>query len=503
MLDESFNASAAEMRGLLGLVGTRSVLTLGVPLLAVLSREQLLAVIAHEFGHFSRRHGRLGHWLYRARVGWMQYAAHLTQSDSALDRAFVWYAELFVPYFSTRSFVHSRLCEYEADADGASAVGGETFAEALTEIEVLGELWSTGFPRRLWQWKREMPEAPADFYEKFAAAAEDWPENELQGWLAGALRAPSSWSDTHPSLTERLASLKQGPRLVRSVGSAGKDLLGASWPDVLTEFNAKWYRTARLDWSIDHLRYKHLLEPLLDGASPDWPKDRRLARARALRAVYSPDGLVELQALHQQYPGDPRVAFFLGAALLNENDESGLELLERVAKDSPEFRAPVYARLLGYQERRGNGDEIEKCSFRLTRAEARRTAAIESFLSKAERGETGESSLSSAVKTVLSEAILLDPGVTSAILVEGAAPLATQESAEAAALKIHCLVLTIDPQELARSGSGEDEVKDRYEQALLLLIEPDEQGIVRTYFATENFPQAFRSRARLTDKSQR
>lgn len=167
------------------------------------------------------------------------------------------------------------------------------------------------------------------------------------------------------------------------------------------------------------------------------------------------------------------------------------------------MRRYPYARLLGYQERRGNGDEIEKCSFRLTRAEARRAAAIESFLSKAERGETRESSLSSAVKTVLSEAILLDPGVTSAILVEGAARLATQESAEATVLKIHCLVLTIDPQELARSGSGEDEVKDRYEQALLLLIEPDEQGIVRAYFETENFPQAFRSCARLTDKFQR
>src|SRR6266540_1268775 len=69
LIDDSFNASAAETRGLLGLVGTRRVLTLGIPLLAALSRSQLLGVIGHEFGHFSRRHGRFGHWLYRARVG--------------------------------------------------------------------------------------------------------------------------------------------------------------------------------------------------------------------------------------------------------------------------------------------------------------------------------------------------------------------------------------------------------------------------------------------------
>ena len=85
-LDESFNASAAESRGIFGLLGTRSALTLGVPLLFVLDRRQVLAIIGHEFGHFSRRHGRLGNWLYRARVGWMMYAEQVADSDSSLTR---------------------------------------------------------------------------------------------------------------------------------------------------------------------------------------------------------------------------------------------------------------------------------------------------------------------------------------------------------------------------------------------------------------------------------
>src|SRR5262245_24364775 len=42
MLDDSFNASALETRGLFGLLGTRRVLYLGIPLIAVLTREQLL-----------------------------------------------------------------------------------------------------------------------------------------------------------------------------------------------------------------------------------------------------------------------------------------------------------------------------------------------------------------------------------------------------------------------------------------------------------------------------
>src|SRR5262245_20472499 len=72
-LDDEINASAREARGFFGFIGTRRVLTLGVPLLALLGKEEMRAVIAHEFGHFSRRHGRLGHWLYQAHLGWLSH----------------------------------------------------------------------------------------------------------------------------------------------------------------------------------------------------------------------------------------------------------------------------------------------------------------------------------------------------------------------------------------------------------------------------------------------
>src|SRR6185295_19361664 len=118
-LDDRLNAAAMQTRGYFGVVGTRSGLILGVPLLLALSREQVLAVVAHEFGHFSRRHGLLGQWLYRARAGWIEYTKQVQQSDSVLDVAAAALAEEFLPYFSARSFVESRQCEYEADADAA------------------------------------------------------------------------------------------------------------------------------------------------------------------------------------------------------------------------------------------------------------------------------------------------------------------------------------------------------------------------------------------------
>jgi len=501
LIDDAFNASAAETRGLAGLVGTRRVLTLGIPLLAALSRAQLLGVIGHEFGHFSRRHGRFGHWLYRARVGWLEYATYLSASDSPFDRAAAWYAERFVPYFSTRSFVHSRLCEYEADSDAVLAVGGKSFAEALTHVAVLARLWSESFPRQLMRWQCEMPKAPKDFYERFSAAARAWPANELQLWLDEAMRVPSSWLDTHPSLSERLASVREEPRLGKGVRSAGEELFGNSWPALLAEFNAQWYQKTQSGWTIDHLRYKHVLQPLLDAdrtTAAKWQAEKRLLRAKTLRGLNPPEGLADLRSLYAEIPQHMGIAFAYGAALLNENDHAGVEILERVAKDNVAFRAPAYSRLLAYQERRGDGEQIEKCSFRFDRTQQRRLEAVAALIPKAQLGEFQESSLAREAQTALLEALKLDRCVAGWLLVQGEAPLATNESANAGTLKVHLLVLTIDTEEAKRSGIGEAEMTERYESAMALLLSPDEWVVVRTYFTTETLPEFFRSRVRLT-----
>ncbi len=284
-LDGSLNASAAESRGLFGVLGTQSALTLGVPLLIALDREQVLAVVAHEFGHFSRRHGRLGTWLYRARVGWMQYAEQVDDSDSSFDRAAAWYARQFVPFFSARSLVHSRQCEYEADADAALACGSSCVAAALARIAVLARLWDEHLPRRIAGWQLDMPTPPADFHERFERVSRECPASDQQALLDKELRAPSGWLDTHPSLSERLASLKEAPRLAAAADCAGERLLGDAWPKVLAEFNAKWSRDARSGWLLDHLRLKHVTHALL-AAGP--ARQESGAQADTLRLCGSP-----------------------------------------------------------------------------------------------------------------------------------------------------------------------------------------------------------------------
>lgn len=62
------NAAVSEDARLLGLVGGRRYLYLGVPLLQGMTLQQLRFVLAHELGHYSHQHTRLGELTYRGRV---------------------------------------------------------------------------------------------------------------------------------------------------------------------------------------------------------------------------------------------------------------------------------------------------------------------------------------------------------------------------------------------------------------------------------------------------
>ena len=488
LLDDSFNAGAAESRGFFGLAGTRRVLVIGVPLLSVLGVEQLRAILAHEFGHFSRRHGRLGHWLYRARVGWMLYAAQVDESDSPFDRAAAWYAKRFVPYFSTRSFVHARQCEYEADTDAASIVGSKGFSQALTRVAVLARLWDEELPRRVRAWQRESGEPPNDFHERFRATGQQCSRAQREAWCAAALADASSWTDTHPSLADRLRSLGEGAQLVDIEVSAGSALLGEAWPRVLAEFNTKWAGQERADWLVEHLRFKHIGQSLVtaeQAAVDTWEAEKQLKRARALRRFDPKEGLSALASLHSRYPRDPHVRFTYGAALLRENDETGVELMRALAKEAPLFRMQVYLRLLGYFERGGDAEKAERLLDLARRIARRERAATSPFLSDAEEGRAQASSLPREEIAFIGELAARDPCIANAWLFQGTVPLAMADYRTFTPVVIHGLALAIDPVAAKPVEQDESALAERYEAVLGSLVPADQITVVRTFFTTE------------------
>ena len=492
-LDDELNAGAREARGLLGLVGTRRVLTLGAPLLALLGKDEARAVIAHEFGHFSRRHGRLGHWLYWAHLGWLSHAEEIDDESSILDRAGATIAEMFVPAFSRRAMVWSRRCEYEADADAASAVGGEHLVSGLARLDVFNAWRFEKLPRIIYGWQCAEPSAPDDGLKRIINAFEATPSDILTAIAATTQPRSSDWLDTHPRLAERAAALGVQPSLAVRGEVAGSVLLGSLWPTVAAEYNARWRKQHAVVWSVAHARYRLIEAPLLAAEAETvggWPIARRLERVMALRMLEPTRGLAELAALHAAAADDRSITFAYASARLIEGDASAVEIMRALAREDASWRVPVYTRIMQYYDRIGDRVGSDRWAGALGRANAPEMYAYASVCDGLEAGECFPTTRPAPLIETLHAGFAADPMVAKAWLVGAKAPLIAAEQARVVTLQVDALILVVDPLDAMQQPYDVAFVRARHQQALGDLIEPNALPVAISFYSTEPLPAA-------------
>ena len=493
-LDGSFNASAMELRGIWGLIGTKRILTLGIPLLLLLSREEVLAVVAHEFGHFSRKHNRLGNWVYRARVGWLRYIRRKDESPVALEQVAALLASRFVPYFSVRSFVHSRQCEYDADRDAAAIMGGAACAAALTRTAVLGGFWQEEVQGRIGELQVEFAEPIADIYQNLAQFALAQAPANFQERLQAEMAAATQWEDPHPTLPERLGAIGQAPNLPPQSDQAGEALLGEAWPAILGEFNADWASLNRLDWTSRHFRLKHLVMPLVSGGDgapvsgpcPDW------VHARALWELDSERGLAELKRLYETDPTNKPVRFAYAVALLERNDDAGAALLEKLAREDAEFWYEAVRVGREYFRQQGNAEQWARWATWFETAKNLYKQPLTDFFIRLDSGQVAPSTLPAPERAFLAEVLDRDPCVENAWLVGGHVGVWQPENRPKLTPEVHLLVAALDVKTVEDSGQNVPAIAGRYQELLRDIVPPNQIAIARLYFETEKMPVIYR-----------
>jgi len=135
MINHEFNASVIQIPRLWLLFGGyRNYLTLGLPLLASLSAEDLKAALCHEFGHLTKEHSK-----FRQRV--IKIAAvyeMLGELNIFILLLFYPFLKIYFPILEGYIAVYQRSDEYEADRIAFNAVGKTAYAAALWKFHVLG-----------------------------------------------------------------------------------------------------------------------------------------------------------------------------------------------------------------------------------------------------------------------------------------------------------------------------------------------------------------------------
>ncbi|GIG21965.1 hypothetical protein Cch01nite_26890 [Cellulomonas chitinilytica] len=239
------NAAVSEDARMLGLVGGRRRLYLGVPLMQALDVSQLRSVLAHELGHYSNSHTRLGPLTYRGR------AAIGATIEQLSGNVVGWLLQGYARLYLLASATVSRRQELEADELSVRVAGRPVAQGTLRELPLIDRAW--GFYGGAYLdagWEAGYAPTAAGFFGGFGlllAARGD----ELQTMRLDAPPAEQSRWDSHPSIAARVAAMERMPdvAVARDTRPAtglvpGFDNAAAALAEQVVAFGDR----VRLDW---------------------------------------------------------------------------------------------------------------------------------------------------------------------------------------------------------------------------------------------------------------
>ena len=203
-LTNEVNAWVGDRGGLMG-IGSRRVMGIGLPLLAILTSSQLRAILAHEFGHYYAGDTKLSPWVYKTRMAFGRTIFELERRGSYLRLPFDLYGKAFLRI----THAVSRRQEFAADELAAQLVGARPLIEGLQIIHAHGPAFMNYFMNDV------VPVLQNGFRPPLLAGFQRFTMSPLVSKyiseiLGQGIASPSaSPYDTHPSLSERMRALEE------------------------------------------------------------------------------------------------------------------------------------------------------------------------------------------------------------------------------------------------------------------------------------------------------
>jgi Zn-dependent protease with chaperone function len=361
LIDDRFNAGVSQYPRLGVLGGYRVYLLIGLPMLAALPPDEFRAVLAHEFGHVSRAHGRFGTWIVRVRNTWFRLLAELDEKNHPAQTLFTRFFRWYAPYFETYTSALSRAQEFEADEMSARISPGAA-GPSQCRIEVAARFLDRCFWPDVYAATRTSDTPPADVHHRMLrtlAGAVAHPS--AAEWLEEGLCQPTRPDDTHPSATERLAAMNARAELPPAFGtSAAEALLGDRAGALADQLGTEWADEVREYWRDQHGRLGEIEAKLAALESRTEPLEREEHSERIwLTAELHVDRVAVplARAFLDAEQEDASVHFLLGRARAQEGDEAALVHLERAMSLDAELTQPACGVAAGLLMRRGRDED--------------------------------------------------------------------------------------------------------------------------------------------------
>jgi Zn-dependent protease with chaperone function len=360
LVNDELNAAAASVPRAMGLLGTRHFLVLGLPLMQCLDREQLAAVLAHEFGHFGGGHTHFAGWIYRVRAAWYNVLERLDEEAGWASGPLVAFFRWYAPYFNAYSFVLARSNEYDADAMAARIAGAPAAAQALVAVSLASKRLDRDFWPEVTRRAQRDAEPPVALYRWMGDELAS-PSVAASARLDESLREESGLDDTHPVLAKRLAALGQPPALPPSPAAHDRadGLLGeAARHRLVDHFSSQWRRWVERDWKQRHSAASEGRQRLASLDAEPLLSPEELAEQACLRMRLEPGeaAVAALRAASLACPPHAETRYRLGVELMERDDADAVSELEAAIAADASFEEAALHRL--YEWHMGHGGSV-------------------------------------------------------------------------------------------------------------------------------------------------
>ncbi|HKB60003.1 MAG TPA: M48 family metallopeptidase [Gallionellaceae bacterium] len=345
LLTDELNAAIVQ-HPRFGLFGwEENYLILGFQYLQIMSEQEALSVVAHEYGHLAGQHSRLGGFIYRFRSAWGRMQALSDQwtdrGSRAVSRLFHWYA----PYFNAYTFVLARQNEYIADRTAAEVAGADNAANALMRGAIAAQFEDEVFWPAVDRMVADHPRPIADRAALWTKTiAERLDEPARLRYLEAARDARTGYLDTHPALADRLraigitADAEAARQLTPPARAAADAWLGGALPAIQAEFDLAWQAHAGDYWEQRHQQLEECRAGLAElQRKPELTPDERWQAIKYTRDLDpGADLMPQLDELLRIQPDHAPALHRRALILLARSDEAGIADLERLMERDPE-----------------------------------------------------------------------------------------------------------------------------------------------------------------------
>lgn len=374
LLVSEYNAAVVQIPRL-GVFGWhRNYLLLGLPLMQALGPEEFKAVLAHEFAHSSRGHGRFGNWLYRMRRSWERIFEQMGRQGTRGGVVLLKFIQWFWPHFNAHAFVLARANEYEADACSVRLAGADAAAAALLRIATDDALLNKKFWPEIFARVNRQKDPPSDMLMAMGRTLRaGLPAEEASRSLRHAFLMETNTADTHPCLKDRLQAMGRLPEGVDRAEfpvelpppptrSAAEVFLGHHVDTIADQLSTVWRKNVAALWAERHEHMQKLAGELAlleqPGNKPLGVEELWEKASKVLQLHNDAAAVPVLEQLLTLNPEHALANLVRGRHYLEQEDARGVAFVETAIASDPILTEVGCNLLYGYFMRIGQRDKL-------------------------------------------------------------------------------------------------------------------------------------------------